>query len=247
MAFFGLFNKTLPTASLGILRTDIHSHFIPGIDDGSKDTAESLQMLEEMITLGYKKIITTPHIISDSYKNTPEIIMHGLEKLKKAALNAELPIDIEAAAEYYVDFEFEKAVKANNKLLTFGKKNYLLWEMSFMNPPDKINETVFELQMRDYKPVLAHVERYPYWQKDYSKYEEMKDRNVLLQMNLYSLGGYYGPETRKASHWLIDKDMISFLGSDCHHAGYINGLKEILTDKYLHKLLASTKLLNATL
>lgn len=246
MALFGLFKKNdLPPADLSVLHTDVHSHFIPGIDDGAQTMQESLELLKAMQDLGYSKVITTPHVMTDSYRNTPEIILVGLEKVQQAAKEAGLTIAVEAAAEYYLDFEFDKKIKTG-KLLTFGDK-YLLWEVPFINPPDNINDIVFEMATRGYKPVLAHVERYGFWQNNYAKYEELANRGVFLQMNINSVTGHYSLQTKKAAQWLIEKDMISFVGSDCHRLSHIEIMKKALTDKYFQKLLASDKLLNKTL
>lgn len=247
MAFFGLFKKkaSLPPADLSILKTDMHSHFIPGIDDGSKNMEQSLDLLRTMKELGYVKVITTPHIMGDSYRNTPEIIMSGLAKLKEAVKEAKIGIEVEAAAEYYYDFDFEKTLPKERKL-TFGN-DYLLWELSFVNPPDNLNRVIFEMIGQGYKPVLAHVERYPFWQKDFGKYEELMSRGVYLQLNINSISGHYGIPTKKAAEWLIDHDMISFLGTDCHNAGHLELIEKTLTEKYLHKALVSGRLLNSKL
>src|SRR6202030_1062274 len=95
----------------------------------------------------------------------------GLEKVRQALKEAEVDIEIEAAAEYYFDFEFEKKIKEAN-VLTFGA-NYSLWEIPFINPPDNMNQLIFEMTTRGYKPVLAHVERYGFWQHNFEKYEEL--------------------------------------------------------------------------
>jgi protein-tyrosine phosphatase len=246
MALFGLIkNKDLPSADLSVLRTDVHSHFIPGIDDGAKDIDDSLALIRGMKEFGYKKLITTPHIMTDAYRNTPEIIGSGLEKVKQALKEAEIDIELEAAAEYYFDFDFEKKVKEGN-VMTFGNK-YLLWEIPFINPPDNMNNLIFEMTTRGYKPVLAHVERYGFWNHNFEKYEELSDRGVLLQMNINSVTGHYSIPTKKAAQWLIEKDMISFVGSDCHHVGHLELMKVAVKDKHFQKLLGSTKLLNKTL
>jgi protein-tyrosine phosphatase len=245
MALFGLIKDKAILADLSVLKTDIHSHFIPGIDDGSKSTQNSLELLRAMESFGYQKVITTPHIMSDAYKNTPEIILGGLEKVRKALALTDLKIKIDAAAEYYLDYEFEKKIREKS-LLTFGN-NYVLFELAFVNPPDNLYQSVFDMQSQGYRPVLAHVERYGFWQNDYSKYEELASRGILLQMNINSVTGHYSSETKKAAQWLIDKDMISLLGSDCHHMGHIELMKKALKEKYLQRLLASKKLLNATL
>jgi len=246
MALFGLIkDKSLPVIELSVLHTDMHSHFIPGIDDGAKDMADSIALIKGMKELGYKKVITTPHIMSDAYRNTPEIINSGLDKVRQALKEAEIDIEIEAAAEYYFDFEFEKKIKEAN-VLTFGAK-YLLWEIPFINPPDNMNQLIFEMTTRGYRPVLAHVERYGFWQRNFEKYEELADRGVLLQMNINSVTGHYSIPTKKAAQWLIEKNMISFVGSDCHHLGHIELIKAAVKDKHFQKLLASDRLLNKTL
>jgi len=245
MAFFGLIKDDVIPADLSVLKTDVHSHFIPGIDDGSKSIENSLELLAAMESFGYQKVITTPHIMSDGYKNTPEIILSGLEKVREALLKSRLKIKIEAAAEYYFDFELEKKIKEKN-ILTFGK-NYLLFELAFINPPDNMYQAVFDMQTQGYRPVLAHVERYGFWQRDYAKYEELAGRGILLQMNINSLTGHYSNETKKAAQWLIDNNLISLLGSDCHHMGHIELMKKALKEKHLQKLLTSGKLLNSTL
>lgn len=116
-------------ANLGILNCDIHSHLIPGIDDGAQTIEDSITLIKEFQKLGYKKIITTPHILTDGYRNTPEIILSGLEKVRAALKSEGIAMELHAAAEYYLDFDFDRKID-NKELLTFGD-NYLLFEVSF--------------------------------------------------------------------------------------------------------------------
>ncbi|HEU4716245.1 MAG TPA: CpsB/CapC family capsule biosynthesis tyrosine phosphatase, partial [Bacteroidia bacterium] len=225
--FNRIFHKTLPgePVDLGVLRCDIHSHFIPGIDDGAKTMKDSLELLRGMEELGYKKVITTPHIMSDFFRNTPEIISTGLEQLRNAAANEGIGIDIEAAAEYYLDFELEKKL-AEKRLLTFGE-DYLLFEISYMNAPDNLDGFIFTLQTEGYKPVLAHPERYPFWYtRSLENFEKLKDKGVLFQLNINSLTGHYSPATKKAAEQMIDNGWYEFIGSDCHHMGHIDLMKK---------------------
>lgn len=248
MSIFNILKKKkrLPSpVDLSILNCDIHSHFIPGIDDGSTSIENSVEMITEIYNLGYKKIITTPHIMSDYFKNTPEIILEGLGKVKAALKNANIPIKIEAAAEYYLDFDFERKLD-EEKILTFGD-NYLLFEISYLNPPDNLDGIIFKLQTLGYKPVLAHPERYNYFHKTFNIYENLIDKGVLLQLNINSLTGHYSIPTKKAAEKMIDKNMISFLGSDCHHMGHLELIKKSVYEKPLQELIESGKLLNASL
>ncbi|MBA3705632.1 MAG: capsular biosynthesis protein [Bacteroidetes bacterium] len=245
MSIFNIFKKStlLKTpVDLSTLGCDVHSHFIPGIDDGAKTIENSVQMITEMYNMGYKKIITTPHIMSDYYRNTSEIILTGLSKVKAALKEANIPIEVEAASEYYIDFDFERKLDTE-PLLTFGNK-YLLFEISYMNPPDNLYHVIFKMQTLGYKPVLAHPERYNFWHSDFEKYQDFIDKGVLLQMNINSLTGCYSFATKKIAEQLIDKNMISFLGTDCHHIGHIELMKKVVYEKHLHQLMNSGKLLN---
>lgn len=241
--FFKKKNILLDTpVDLSILGTDIHSHFIPGIDDGSKTIEESVEMITELYNLGYKKVITTPHIMGDFYKNTPEIILSGLETVRTTLKKANIPIAIEAAAEYYLDFDLERKLD-EGELLTFGKKS-LLFELSYLNAPENLMHFLFKLQTMGYKPILAHPERYNFWHNDFSKYEDLVEKGVKLQLNINSLTGYYSLATKKIAEQLIDKKMISYLGTDCHHMGHINLIKNVIREPYLKKLIESGTLLN---
>ena len=173
----------------------MHSHFIPGIDDGAKTIEDSVEMITGMAELGYRKVITSPHIMSDYYKNTPQNILAGLDDVKNALKLAEVNIEMDAVSEYYLDFDFERKLN-EEKLLTFGK-NYLLFEISYMNPPDNLFHVIFKMQTMGYKPILAHPERYNFWHSDFEKYESFMDKGVLLQMNINSLSGYYSEGTKK--------------------------------------------------
>ena len=224
---------------------DMHSHFVPGIDDGAKTIEDSVEMITGMHNLGYKKVITTPHIMSDYYRNTPENILGGLSSVNFALKEAGIPIEIGAASEYYLDFDFERKLN-EEKLLTFGN-NYLLFEISYMNPPDNLFHVVFKMQTMGYKPILAHPERYNFWHTEFEKYEAFVDKGVLLQMNINSLTGYYSMATKKIAEQMIDKNMISFLGTDCHHMGHIKLINDVVYEPYLQKLVYGGKLLNSTL
>jgi tyrosine-protein phosphatase YwqE len=232
-------------ADLSVIGVDMHSHFIPGIDDGAKTMEDSLTLLRGMQELGYRKVITTPHVMSDFFRNTPEIILGGLEKVRAAATAGGIDLEVHAAAEYYDDFELDKKID-NEKLLTFGE-NYLLFEVSYLNEPNNVNNLIFKLRTSGYKPVLAHPERYPFWYKRLDVFESLKEKGVLLQLNINSLTGHYSPDAQKVAEYLIDKNMVDFLGSDCHHAGHLQLMQKAVRTKALHKLLASGSLRNTQL
>ena len=249
----GLFNRifskkelTIEPINLSFLRNDIHSHLIPGIDDGSPDMETTIILLKKFIDLGYKKVITTPHIMSDYYKNTPEIILSGLDKVNEEIIKNNLDIEIEAAAEYNLEPEFEDLLEKNN-LLTFGTENYLLFELSFFDEPTRLNEIIWKMRENGLSPVLAHVERYGYWHKDYDKIEEMINRGVKIQVNVGSIIGAYGPEVKKVAEKLIEDKVINFVGSDCHHEQHLEMINHASRLPIFHSLIQQEQILNKSL
>ena len=229
--------------NFSILKTDIHSHFIPGIDDGSPNMETTISLIEKMQMLGFKKIITSPHVMSDFYKNSSEIILKGLDSVRKELKVKKINIEIDAIAEYYVDYEFEQKI-GKEKFLTFGD-NYILVELSFIQAPRNIFEIIFKLQLEGYKVVLAHPERYNYYTiKDY---KEFISRGVILQINFLSLIGYYSPQIKKKTESLINAGMVSLIGTDCHNLNHAELYIKCQTQKSWHDLVSSGKLLNDTL
>ena len=237
---------TIEPVDLSFLKNDIHSHLIPGIDDGSPDMETTILLLKKFIDLGYKKVITTPHIMSDYYKNTPAIILSGLDKVKAEIIKNNLDIVIEAAAEYNLEPEFEDLLEKNN-LLTFGTDKYLLFELSFFDEPPRLNEIIWKMREKGLSPVLAHVERYAYWHKDYDKIEEMINRGVKLQVNIGSIIGAYGPEVKKVAEKLIEDQVIDFIGSDCHHEQHLEMINHASRLPIFHSLVKQEQILNKSL
>lgn len=227
------------------LVTDVHSHLIPGIDDGAKSLDDSIQLILGLQKMGYKRLITTPHIMHDHYRNNSQIIKSGLIRLKEALSLHKIDIQVEAAAEYYLDDHFENLIEKGD-ILCFGKK-MVLFELSFFEEPKLLDKVVFDLQLNGYKPVLAHPERYSYWHKSIDKLEELHEKGVLLQVNLGSLSGNYGPDVTKVAAHLAHKKMISLLGSDTHHMMHIEMFSRLYTNPLIAKILRENSLLNATL
>lgn len=227
--------EILPSFDLSGIGVDMHSHLIPGIDDGSKSMDETIAMLAKFESLGIKKVITTPHIMSDYYKNTPEIILGGLANVKAMAKELNLKIEIEAAAEYYFDETLLARLNSGEQLLTFGD-NHLLFEFSFHTEPPKIDTLIFDLVTKGYKPVLAHFERYAFLFDRFEMAEEWRSKGVLIQMNYNSLFGHYGPEVQKQARRLVDNGQVDFVATDCHRMDHLMTLEANLSDPYLHKL-----------
>jgi len=234
--FSNLFKKkeVLPPFDLGRFKSDMHSHLIPGIDDGAQDMDQTIAMLAKFESLGYKKVVTTPHIMTDSFPNNPEIILSGLEKVKNEIKKVGIEIEIEAAAEYYFDETLMPKIK-NKELLTFGD-NYVLVEFAFHSPPQFLNQLFFELKTHGYRPVIAHFERYLYYLGKIDKAEKWRSEEINIQINLNSLFGQYGPEVQKQAEKLIDEGQFDFVGTDCHRIEHLMILEKNLSSPYLHKI-----------
>ncbi len=195
------------------LHVDMHSHLLAALDDGVKTHEEAISILKYFSKLGYKKIITTPHIMNDYYRNDTASIGNKLKELKLLIEQENIPLSIEAAAEYYLDEELMKKVTAKEKLLTFGD-SYLLFETNFLTEPYQLNDFIFNVIIQGYKPILAHPERYQYMTME--KAEELRNRGVVLQVNIPSLIGFYSRPIQKLAVRMIDQGWISLLGSDAH-------------------------------
>ena len=229
---------------LSKLGVDMHSHLIPGIDDGAPTMDHSIAMLNKFAQLGYRKVITTPHILGEVHPNTPEIILSGLEEVRKELKALNIPIELEAAAEYYCDESLLPKIKAKN-ILTFGA-NYVLMEFSMLSPSQYEAQAFFDLQVAGYVPVLAHFERYPYYHGNFEKVEELRARNIKIQVNLGSLTGHYGPGVKKMAEELIKKGLVDFLGSDCHRMEHLLMIEKYL-DAPIYDAIEKLRLLNSSL
>jgi len=232
----------LPPIDLLVFGTDFHSHLIPGIDDGAPDMEATIKMIRKFSELGFKRIITTPHVMCDYYKNTPEIILEGLDDVRKELVNQNINIKIDAAAEYNLDDGLSDLIK-NKKILTFCG-NYVLFELPFLSEPRNLQEIIFELQTGGYQPILAHPERYSYWHNNFSMYEELRAKGVLLQLNLLSLAGHYSPQVKKIAEKMVDMDLIDGVGTDCHRIEHLYQIQDNLFLKHMHKLASKEDLLN---
>lgn len=233
------------TKNVNQLKIDIHSHLLPGLDDGVQSYEESEDVILHFQKLGYKKLITSPHVMSDTYKNTAERILARLEKLRAYLKNQEIDIEIDAAAEYYLDEQVFKMIEDNQKMLTFGK-NLLLFETNFLNEPFNMKEFIFLATTKGYKPVLAHPERYLYLQNNLDKAQDLLDRGVLFQINISSITGFYSKIVQTTANKLIDRGWVHLLGSDCHHLQHARLVEEAQQLKYFQKAL-SLPLLNNSL
>lgn len=231
---FSLF-KTKPTLSQVIPKDyiDIHSHVLPGIDDGAKSIEDSKFLMNAMIGFGFKKIITTPHTIKNVWDNSRQKIIDLKEVVKEQLPTESNFLQLDCASEYFMDDNFVDQFQ-NEKLLTL-KENYVLVEMSYINEPLQLYNILFDLQLQGYTPVLAHPERYSFFHKKFSSYEKLKKAGCFFQMNLLSSVGYYGKDVTITAEKLLSSGLIDFVGSDIHHKNHIAAFENRLLIKSITK------------
>lgn len=237
MGLFGLIKHALDKdrakGNAGhFLKVDVHSHMLPGIDDGSKNMEETVEMIRLTAEMGVEKIITTPHIMFEFYRNTPEIIQQKLDEVQQELNKQGIKIKLEAAAEYYLDDDLLQKVKNKEPLLTFGD-NFVLVETNYIQSHPELLQLFFDLRLQGYKPVFAHPERYAYLTRTRLKdtiagYQRIMDGGALFQLNLMSFAGYYGPQIKETAELLLKEGMVHMVGSDAHkpeHVELINAMK----------------------
>ena len=239
---FSFFKKKYVPQRGPVIKVDLHSHLIPGIDDGAQNMEESISLIRGMANLGYKKVITTPHIMVDAYKNTPEIIKQGLSDLRRSIAYEGMKIEIDAAAEYYLDDGFLALLEKGNLMPVNNK--YLLFETSYISKPLQLEEMIFEIGAAGYVPLMAHPERYRYIKNPEKEYTRFKELGVMFQVNLNSFGGHYGKSAKALAHFLHKNGMISFLGSDVHHSKQIETLSELFMSEVYSDIFKKNTILN---
>ncbi len=216
--------------------TDMHSHILPGIDDGSPDIATSLMLIEQLYNLGIRKAIATPHIIGDLYRNNAATINNALQQVKLACAAAKINIEISAAAEYMLDDYFMDLLDKKIPLLTLHN-NIILTEFSYTAAPPGAAQMFYHITNNGYIPLLAHPERYHYFQNNYDEYFMLEEIGYKLQVNLLSLVGYYGKAAARAGKFIIENNLADWVGTDMHHMRHANALTNTKNRILLQKLL----------
>lgn len=203
---------------------DIHSHLLPGIDDGARTFEDTLQLTQALRRIGVSQFITTPHVMQQIWENTKEqIVINETDTVLKLK-NAGIALPFRAAAEYMMDDQFVRLFESSD-LLTL-KDNYVLVEMSYINAPIQLYSILFDLQVAGYIPILAHPERYLFYHNNLDEYLKLKRAGCLFQLNLASVVGYYGEGIAKIAEQLLKKGMYSYVGSDTHHANHVAAFEQ---------------------
>ena len=216
---------------------DIHNHILPGIDDGAKSVEASLELIRGFGELGIGSFIATPHILQPLYPNTPDTIHRAHQKLMAALMDERLTqVSIYPAAEHMVDDSFDDLLDENGYLPIRG--DYLLVEMSYLQPSLNFEEAIIRIAKKGLTPILAHPERYAYLHQKPETYRKYKEQGILFQLNMLSLGDYYGPDVHRMALRLLEEGFIDFIASDTHGPRHLKALKELrLKEKEADRLL----------
>ncbi|MDY0907201.1 tyrosine-protein phosphatase [Pedobacter sp. CFBP9032] len=228
-SFFTKKNKITDISWLGI---DMHSHILPGIDDGSPDVATSLRFVKSLADLGFSQLIATPHIFKELYPNTKITIDQARFALQLAMDQAQVSLKLDSGAEYMIDQDFDLEAE-----MCPIQEKFLLIEMSYLNESPNISQRVFDVEIKGYRPILAHPERYTFYFKDRTRLNRFKEKGCLLQLNLLSIVGYYGKEVKQFAEYLLKENMYDLAGTDLHHDKHLNTLTDAVQSGKLYDLI----------
>lgn len=208
---------------------DIHSHVLPGIDDGAQQIEEAKLLLEAMINYGFTKVITTPHTMQNVWNNTSSTIKTALDQVTTQLPKLAQQVKLQGASEYFLDENLIQQAQ-QEKLLTL-KDTFILIEMSYLNAPIQLYDFIFELQLKGYQLILAHPERYTFFHSNKNEYHKLKKAGCLFQLNLLATVGYYGKNVAEIADYLLKENLYDFVGSDFHHKNHIAAFQNKLVIK----------------
>lgn len=225
---FNLFTKKSKPEKLWFT-TDIHCHVLPGIDDGSPDVNTSVELIERMQGWGVERIMASPHVTYGTFPNTPDTVAAARGVLQHELTERSNQIKLGNSAEYRIDDLFMKNLEEGTLMTLPG--NRLLVENSFMQEPWNLDQLLFDLQVKGFQPILVHPERYSYYYSRKDRYEAIHNGGTKFQINLLSLAGYYGRDEKRIAEWLIERDLVDYIGSDLHRHSHADAIDRYLASK----------------
>jgi tyrosine-protein phosphatase YwqE len=238
--------KKEPRPIFEALGTDMHCHLVPKVDDGSKCVEESIECLNVLKAVGYNKVIITPHFQYPRFNNDEDDIRRRFEELKKEAVQGGVKIDMAGVAgEYRIDSGFQQRLE-NPRFLKISDK-YVLVEFSLHQMLMGADEMIFDMQMKGYEVILAHPERYPYLGIYSERIEQLKNQGVYFQINVLSLGGFYGEEAKNRAYQMLERGWVEFMGTDTHNNMYSQALIDLSNDRKVEKVLQKYTFMNKEL
>lgn len=196
--------------------TDIHSHLIYGVDDGSRSIEESIEILQKLKQIGFDNVIITPHFIENSeYSSRNSEKEEKLLDIKNLLKSNDIDINIYIGNEIFINEDIKNLIE-KGFVETLAGTNYLLIELPFHNKILNLEDVLYELKHKGYVPIIAHPERYSYFQENYKLVDELKEDGILFQSNYASIIGYYGKEAEKLLKYMLKHKYVDYLGTDIH-------------------------------
>jgi tyrosine-protein phosphatase YwqE len=207
---------------------------------------ESIECLNVLKAVGYNKVIITPHFQYPRFNNDEDDIRRRFEELKKEAVQGGVKIDMAGVAgEYRIDSGFQQRLE-NPRFLKISDK-YVLVEFSLHQMLMGADEMIFDMQMKGYEVILAHPERYPYLGIYSERIEQLKNQGVYFQINVLSLGGFYGEEAKNRAYQMLERGWVEFMGTDTHNNMYSQALIDLSNDRKVEKVLQKYTFMNKEL
>ncbi len=232
---FNIFHRKKENNQL-FYNTDVHCHILPGVDHGSQNVEQSIEMLRAERDMGITRVILTSHVTAETFENTPDTLRPAFEILKQAVAETEdiSHMKLYLSAEYRMDEFWDKQYTLGNQIAMPG--NYILMENSFHQELLGLDELLFDLKVKGYKPILAHPERYIYYAQRKQRLEQLHNTGTKFQVNLLSLAGYFGQHCRETALWLVKHGMVDMLGSDMHGMEHVKVIQDYINSKEWRKL-----------
>jgi len=233
-SMFGkLFKRSKEQVKL-FYNTDVHCHILPGVDHGSQSMEQSLEMLRAEAEMGINRVILTSHVTAITFENTRETLTDAFMKLKDAVTDEGMDMELFLSAEYRMDEYFDKEYAADHLIPMPG--NHILLENSFQQELMNLDDLLFDMQVKGYRTILAHPERYTYYSRRRKRYEQLHNAGARFQVNILSFTGYFGEEARDSALWFAHNGMIDYLGSDMHNVKHAHIIMDYINSKEWKKL-----------
>lgn len=231
-------NRKVKVSFSDFSQQDMHSHLLPGIDDGAVDVETALSLINGMKQTGIRHFIGTPHIMSDVHKNDRRTITAAYLALKEKFEEHVPEGTLSFAAEYMIDDGFINHLISKDMLTLYDNK--LLVETPFYKEPIDIEEVLFQIETSGYSALLAHPERYHYVDEKLKVFDKYLDRGMDLQLNMLSLSGYYGSREKEVAEKILNAGLYRFIGTDLHHERHLKRLETMILDKKIIKKIEQT-------
>lgn len=198
---------------------DIHSHILPGIDDGAPHQQGSLKMAQVAADEGVTQIIATPHY-NESYKNTKSSIIEDVARLNEAFKEEDLPLEVLAGQEPRIFGEFLKDYEENKLLTLNDAQQFILVELPHESVPRYTSQLLYDIQLQGLTPVIVHPERNRELIQSPDLLYKLVKNGALTQITASSVTGHFGKQIMKFTYELIESNLTHFVASDAHNTAH---------------------------